>query len=152
MKSATSKSARRFVARRSKTHGRGVFATTFIPAGSRLIEYKGDIIDEAESERRYPDTAHTFLFGLEDGRIIDGGSRGNTSRWINHSCEPNCEAVEEEGRVFIDAMRDIQPGEEISIDYSLDIDAEHTEELIREYACGCGVEHCRGTLLALRAA
>ena len=72
MKSAIGMPVRRFVARRSKTHGRGVFATTLIPSGTRLIEYKGDIIDEAESERRYPDTAHTFLFGLEDGRIIDG--------------------------------------------------------------------------------
>lgn len=150
MKSASSKPARRFVARRSKTHGRGVFATTPIPAGTRIIEYKGDIISEEESERRYPDSTHTFLFGLEDGRIIDGGSQGNTSRWINHSCDPNCEAIEENGRVFIYALRDIDPGEEMAIDYSLDIDAVHTDELKREYACGCGVRHCRGTLLGVQ--
>ena len=98
---------RRLVTRRSGIHGKGVFANIDIAKGTRLIEYKGERITDEESENRYPDTTHTFLFMLDSGEIIDGGSRGNTSRWINHSCEPNCEASEEKGRVFIDTLRDI---------------------------------------------
>jgi len=147
--SVTGQGARRFVARRSRIHGKGVFATVFIPSGTRLIEYKGEIIDNDESERRYPDNAHTFLFMLEDGRIIDGGRGGNTSRWINHCCDANCETVEEEERVFIETTRDIAAGEEITIDYNLFIEETYTDELKQEFACVCGVRRCRGTLLAL---
>lgn len=148
MHSATSKRARRIVTRRSGIHGRGVFATTSIPGGTRLIEYKGERISDEESERRYPDTTHTFLFMLENSEIIDGGRNGNTSRWINHSCEPNCEASEEHGRMFIDSLRHIETGEEITIDYNLYIEARYTAALKREYACVCEMQKCRGTLLA----
>ena len=145
--SRTSKT-RRIVTRRSGIHGKGVFATIHIGEGTRLIEYKGDRITDLESEALYTDTSHTFLFMLDDTRVIDGGQNGNTSRWINHSCEPNCEANEEQGRVFIDALRDIDGGEEISIDYNLYLEARYTAKLKREYACGCGMGKCRGTLLA----
>ena len=148
MHSATSKRARRIVTRRSGIHGRGVFATTSIPGGTRLIEYKGERISDEESELRYPDTTHTFLFMLENSEIIDGGRNGNTSRWINHSCEPNCEASEEHGRMFIDSLRHIETGEEITIDYNLYIEARYTAALKREYACVCEMQKCRGTLLA----
>ena len=136
------------VTRRSGIHGKGVFANTDIPGGTRLIEYKGERITDEESERRYPDTTHTFLFMLDNCQIIDGGRNGNTSRWINHSCEPNCEASEENGRMFIDTLRDIRTGEEITIDYNLYIEARYTAALKREYACGCEMRRCRGTLLA----
>ena len=139
---------RRLVTRRSGIHGKGVFANIDIAKGTRLIEYKGERITDEESENRYPDTTHTFLFMLDSGEIIDGGSRGNTSRWINHSCEPNCEASEEKGRVFIDTLRDIAAGEEITIDYNLYIEARYTPALKREYACVCEMRRCRGTLLA----
>jgi len=148
MHSATIKRARRFVTRRSGIHGRGVFATTSISGGTRLIEYKGERISDEESELRYPDTNHTFLFMLDNSEIIDGGRKGNTSRWINHSCEPNCEANEEDGRMFIDSLRQIEPGEEITIDYNLYIEARYTAALKREYACVCEMQKCRGTLLA----
>jgi len=144
------KRSRRIVVRRSSIHGKGVFATTFISAGIRLIEYKGERIRDEESERLYNDeSTHTFLFMLEeDDVVIDGSRNGNTARWINHSCEPNCEAAEEDGRVFIDALRDIPAGEEITIDYNLYLEARYTAALKREYACGCGTGQCRGTLLA----
>ena len=145
--SRTSKT-RRIVTRRSSIHGKGVFATILISTGTRLIEYKGERITDEESEALYTDTTHTFLFMLEDTRIIDGGQNGNTSRWINHSCEPNCEASEEDGRVYIDALRNIEVGEEISIDYNLYLEGRYTAKLKSEYACGCGVPSCRGTLLA----
>ena len=148
MHSATDKRARRIVTRRSGIHGKGVFATTSIPGGTRLIEYKGERISDAECERRYPGTTHTFLFMLDNSEVIDGGRKGNTSRWINHSCEPNCEAVEQSGRVYIDALRQIEAGEEITIDYNLYIEARYTAALKREYACVCEMPRCRGTLLA----
>ena len=148
MVSPAGKQVRRLVTRRSGIHGKGVFANIDIAKGTRLIEYKGERITDEESENRYPDTTHTFLFMLDSGEIIDGGSRGNTSRWINHSCEPNCEASEEKGRVFIDTLRDIAAGEEITIDYNLYIEARYTPALKREYACVCEMRRCRGTLLA----
>lgn len=143
-----SRTTRRIVTRRSGIHGRGVFATIFIACGTRLIEYKGERITDKQSEVLYADSTHTFLFMLDDTMVIDGGQNGNTSRWINHSCEPNCEANEEEGRVFIDALRDIDADEEITIDYNLYLEERYTAKLKRQYACGCGVQSCRGTLLA----
>lgn len=138
--------------RNSPVHGRGVFATRLIPEGARIIEYKGERIDWKEALRRDeakgPDNFHTFFFSLDDGDIIDGGSRGNNARWINHSCEPNCEAQEDDGRVFIYALRDIQPGEELNYDYGLIIDERHTPKLKKAYQCLCGSKKCRGTLLA----
>lgn len=142
------KSTRRIVVRRSTIHGKGVFATTHIPADTRLIEYKGERITDEESEFLYTETTHTFLFMLDNNEVIDGSRNGNTARWINHSCEPNCEANEEDGRVFIDALTDIHAGDEITIDYNLYLEARYTAALKRQYACGCGTRQCRGTLLA----
>lgn len=142
------KAARRIVVRRSSIHGKGVFATTHIPAGTRLIEYKGERISDEDSEYLYTETTHTFLFMLENNEVIDGSRKGNNARWINHSCEPNCEASEEDGRVFIDALSNLEAGDEITIDYNLYLEARYTAALKRQYACGCGTEQCRGTLLA----
>lgn len=141
-----------FIVRNSKIHGKGVFATRKIPAGTRIIEYKGERIDWKEANRREEakpaDCFHTFFFSLDDGRIIDGGVRGSDARWINHACEPNCEAQEEDGRVFIYALRDIRRGEELNYDYGLILDQRHTPALKRAYACRCGAPGCRGTMLA----
>ncbi len=141
-----------FVVRDSKVHGKGVFATRKIPAGTRIVEYKGERIDWKETVRREnakpADSYHTFFFSLEDGRIIDGGSGGNDARWINHACEPNCEAQEEDGRVFIYALRDIARGEELNYDYGLIMEERHTPALKRAYACLCGAASCRHTMLA----
>jgi uncharacterized protein len=142
------KAARRIVVRRSSIHGKGVFATTHIPAGTRLIEYKGERISDEDSEYLYTETTHTFLFMLENNEVIDGSRNGNNARWINHSCEPNCEANEEDGHVFIDALSNLEAGDEITIDYNLYLEARYTAALKRQYACGCGTEQCRGTLLA----
>jgi hypothetical protein len=80
--------------------------------------------------------------------VIDAKHGGNSSRWINHSCKPNCEADEEGGRVFIKALRNIKAGEELFYDYGLIIDAPYTKKLLAEYPCWCGAKNCRGTLLA----
>jgi SET domain-containing protein len=141
-----------FIVRDSKVHGKGVFATRKIPAGTRIVEYEGERIDWKETIRREnakpADSYHTFFFSLEDGRIIDGGSGGNEARWINHACEPNCEAQEEDGRVFIYALRDIARGEELNYDYGLILEERHTPALKRAYACLCGAASCRHTMLA----
>jgi SET domain-containing protein len=141
-----------YVVRDSKIHGKGVFAARRIPAGTRIVEYKGERISTEEADRREAakpaDCFHTFFFSLEDGQIIDGGVRGSDARWINHSCAPNCEAQEDEGRVFIYALRDIRRGEELNYDYGLILEQRHTPAIKRAYGCRCGAPECRGTLLA----
>ena len=94
------------------------------------------------------DPYHTFIFGLDNGKVIDASLDGNDARWINHSCDPNCEAIEEEdGGVFIYAMRTIQPGEELNYDYRLSVDGKPSKKERKRYACHCGSENCRGTML-----
>ncbi|WP_422099853.1 SET domain-containing protein [Variovorax sp.] len=143
--------ARRIQTRRSSVHGNGVFAVQDLAEGERIIEYKGEIITWKEALRRHPhDPAqpnHTFYFHIDDGRVIDGNVDGNAARWINHSCEPNCEADEVDGRVYIKALRNIAAGEELNYDYGLIIDEPYTEKLLSEFPCYCGSEQCRGTLL-----
>ena len=143
---------RRIQTRRSGVHGNGVFAVQDIAEGETLIEYKGEVISWKEALRRHPhDPAqpqHTFYFHIDDDRVIDGNVNGNASRWINHSCEPNCEADEQDGRVFIKALRNIAAGEELNYDYGLIIDEPYTTKLLSEFPCWCGSADCRGTLLA----
>jgi uncharacterized protein len=143
---------RPFEVRRSRIQGRGVFATRKIRKGTRLIEYKGEVIDEDEADRRYPwnddERHHTFLFRLDDGSVIDAGPRGSAAKYINHSCDPNCEAVEEDGRIFIDAIRDIAKGVELVYDYHFILDEPHNAANKKLYPCNCGSKKCRGTILA----
>lgn len=140
--------------RQSPVHGKGVFARRPIAAGSRILEYRGERISWKEALRRHPHDPeqpnHTFYFSLEAGGVIDANVGGNGARWINHSCAPNCEAREIDGRVFVHALRDLLPGEELFYDYHLSLDGRHTARLKREYACRCGAPQCRGTMLAPR--
>ena len=147
-----SASGRRTQVRQSGIHGRGVFATQAIEAGSTVIEYKGEIITWDVALERHPHDPsqpnHTFYFHLDDGHVIDGKYQGNSARWINHSCNPNVEAEQDGNRVFLKALRNLAPGEELFFDYGLVIDARLTAALKREYACWCGAPQCRGTMLA----
>lgn len=140
-----------FELRRSSIQGRGAFALQRIRKGTRIIEYTGEIITDDEADRRYDDEKmdrhHTFLFAVDVNHVIDGARKGNDAKYINHSCEPNCEAVIEENRVFIDALRTIQPGEELLYDYQYERDGEPDESWDRLYACQCGTPSCRGTIL-----
>ncbi|WP_124080009.1 SET domain-containing protein [Pigmentiphaga humi] len=143
------------IVRRSRVHGTGVFAARKIPAGTRIMEYTGEIISAKEADRRHPvnpdDPYHTFFFALDGGKVIDGGSHGNDARWINHCCEPNCEAEEtDDGRVFIATLQPIERGEELNYDYGLIIDERLTPTLKKNYQCLCGKPSCRGTMLALK--
>lgn len=141
---------RRFAVRRSGIHGRGVFALTNIPKGERIIEYTGERLSHAEADRRYArmhdGSSHTMLMSTDEV-VIDATRRGSSARWINHSCAPNCEAIDDDGRVFIEARRDIREGEELGYDYALIVEERHTEKLKREHACYCGARRCRGTML-----
>jgi SET domain-containing protein len=143
---------RAYVVRNSPIHGRGVFATRTIAKGTDIIEYRGRRISVDEADN-LPDSDpdnpfHTFLFELNDGRVIDAGVRGNAARWINHSCQPNCVPYEDdEGRVFIEAKRTIRAGEELSYDYRLNVPGRRTARLLANYACRCGSPRCRGSML-----
>jgi SET domain-containing protein len=136
----------------SPIHGNGVFATRKIEAGERIIEYTGERIGWPEALRRTEASNgpvnHTFYFSLDDGNVIDGGSHGNDARWINHACEPNCEAYEEDGRVFIHALMDIEPGQELNYNYALVYEPRHTAAVKRQFECRCGTPSCKGTMLA----
>ena len=138
--------------RRSGVHGRGVFALQDIAEGEIIVEYAGKRISYEESQDRHPhDPAnpnHTFFFQLDGEHVIDGGDGGNSSRWINHSCDPNCFAEEIDGRIFISALRTIHTGEELGYDYGLVIDERYTPALKAAYGCRCGAAECRGTMLA----
>ncbi len=136
---------------RSPRHGRGVFAEEPIRKGERIIEYKGKRVSWAWASRKYAEVegkpTHTFLFHLDDGRVIDANQEGNKARWINHSCAPNCHAVEEDGHVYIEALRNIKPGEELGYEYNITIDERLTPAEKKRWPCYCGARQCRGTLL-----
>ena len=132
-------------------HGKGVYALQPLKKGEHIIEYVGERIDWDEALRRHPHDPsqpnHTFYFHVDDQTVVDGAVDGNASRWINHACEPNCEAKVEDGRIHIRALRRIKPGEELFFDYRLVIDERYTPKLKKEYACWCGTPTCRGTML-----
>jgi SET domain-containing protein len=140
-----------FEVRRSRIHGRGVYATRRIRKGTRVIEYVGERISHEEADARYDrkgeDDGHTFLFVVNDDLCIDAGVGGNAARFINHSCNANCETVIEDDRVFIDAIRTIQPGDELGYDYQLTWESTDDPAELELYACRCGAPQCRGTML-----
>jgi SET domain-containing protein len=142
------------VVRRSPRHGRGVYAAAAIPAGTRIIEYTGELISEAEGERRYPtlpdgqaEAEHTYLLTLDDSRVIDANVGGNAARFINHSCEPNCEPIAYGDHMWIVAVRQIGRGEELAYDYAIELDERHTPARKRRFPCRCEARRCRGSLL-----
>lgn len=149
-KTTTKTSGPKIQVRRSGVHGKGVFALRHIKKGERIVEYKGEITSwkKASARMAHEDPDHTFLFGIDEDRVIDANVGGNSARFINHSCAPNCETEQVGDRVFIDAMRDIKPGEELSYDYQLTLDEPHTVKAKRQHACHCGAKRCTGTMLA----
>ncbi len=150
---------RRFVVRNSPIHGRGVFAATNLGAGQMLMEYRGRRITHTEANRRHGNGAgsgHTYYFTLNDRWVVDGSDGGNSARWINHSCAPNCLAQihvnidgdEKRDRVLIETLRPIRSGEELSFDYAIVLDVSLSAQVRRLWACHCGARGCRGTMLA----
>ena len=137
--------------RDSALHGLGVFATRAIAKGTRVLEYLGERITHKEADRRYEDKDendnHTFLFIVDGRTVIDAGVEGNEARFVNHGCDPNCESVIEERRVFIEAIRDIAAGEELTYDYQIQREADDPPNVDEIFACRCGAAQCRGTML-----
>jgi uncharacterized protein len=137
--------------RDSPLHGLGVFALQRIGKGTRIIEYLGERVSHAEADRRYESKDasdnHTFLFIVDARTVIDAGVDGNEARYFNHACAPNCESVIEKGRVFIDAIRNITPGEELTYDYQIQREADDPPDIDAIFACRCGLKGCRGTML-----
>ncbi|MBS1849788.1 MAG: SET domain-containing protein-lysine N-methyltransferase [Acidobacteria bacterium] len=127
------------VIRRSKIHAHGCYATQPISKGTRIVEYTGPRLTVKQADELYQDAPSTYLYGLSDGEhVIDGD---NTAAFINHSCDPNCESDEIDGRVYILSIRDIRPGEELTYDYSL-----YDGELDDQAPCWCGAANCRGSM------
>ncbi len=146
--------------KRSRIHGNGVFAVAPIRKGERIVEYKGRLATHEETDQQYGgdlNSGHTFLFTLNDEWVIDANRHGNVARWINTGCEPNAVAYvhsenkkrpdPKKDRVFIEALRAIKPGEEITYDYGFSFEVPYTVKLLRTWACHCGSQKCRGTML-----
>jgi len=137
--------------RDSPVHGRGVFATRRIEKGERIIEYLGERVSHDEADRRYEskdeNDSHTFLFIVDSKTVIDAGVDGNEARFFNHSCDPNCESVVEKRRVYIEAIRAIEAGEEMTYDYQIYKEEGDPENIDEVFACRCGFANCRGTML-----
>jgi len=136
----------------SPIQGLGAFATQRILSGTRLLEYAGERLTPAEADARYPEGAderhHTYLFAIDDDIVIDAAVNGNDARFINHSCDPNCDAVIEDARIWIETIRDVEPGEELAYDYAYVLDERHSPAAKRKFPCNCGADKCRGTILA----
>jgi uncharacterized protein len=140
--------------RHSPIHGYGVFALRRIRKGTSVIEYLGERVSHAEADARYedkdPDDNHTFLFTVDSKTVIDGGANGNDARYINHGCDPNCQSTTLKKRIFIEAIRTIQPGEELAYDYQIQRDDDDAPDVDEVFQCRCGAVKCRGSMLEAR--
>jgi uncharacterized protein len=140
-----------YVIKRSTIHGRGIFARVDIAKGEPIIEYKGTRCTWDEAAEHLiddVDPCHTFIMSLDCGDVIDGARKGNASRYINHACDPNCEAIEDdEERIWIQAKRKIKAGEELNYNYGLVLQGRTTKAQRAGYRCLCGSKKCRGSML-----
>jgi SET domain-containing protein len=140
-----------FEVRHSPVHGYGVFAARRIRKGTTVVEYLGERVSHEVADARYedkdPHDNHTFLFTVDAKIVIDAGVNGNEARYINHGCDPNCESTTLDKRIFIEAIRTIQPGEELSYDYQIQRDRDDPPDVDEVYACRCGAKSCRGSML-----
>jgi SET domain-containing protein len=140
-----------FEVRHSRIHGYGVFALRRIRKGTTVIEYLGDRVTHDLANERYKDKdskdGHTFLFTVDAKTVIDAGVNGNEARFVNHGCHPNCQTVNTGRRIFIEALRTIQPGEELAYDYQIQRDDDDPADVDVIFACHCGAQSCRGSML-----
>ena len=126
------------IIRSSAIHAAGCYTTTRIPKGKRVAEYTGPRLSKDEADELYESSPITYLFGLGDGKVVIDGHC--MAMFINHSCDPNCETDERNGRVWIKAIKNIAPGSEITYDYCLYDGGDEPA------ICNCGARNCRGTM------
>jgi SET domain-containing protein len=154
MKAAQRRKSPLFEVRHSRVHGYGVFALRRIRKGTNIIEYLGERVSHERANARYehkdPQDGHTFLFTVDAKTVIDAGIEGNEARFVNHGCDPNCQAVDSGKRIFIEAIRTIQPGEELAYDYRIQRDHDDPADVDVIFACHCGATNCRGSMLQAR--
>ena len=140
-----------FEVRHSDIHGYGVFALRRIRKGTTILEYLGDRITHAQADARYEDKGprdnHTFLFTVDSKTVLDAGVNGNDARFVNHGCDPNCQSTTLKKRIFIESIRTIRPGEELAYDYQIQRDDDDPADVDEIFACRCGAENCRGSML-----
>jgi len=139
------------VVQTSAIHGQGVFATRAIACGEWIIEYMGERLTDAECEARSVDWVpdepyHTMFFEVSADLVIDGGVGGNDSRFINHSCAPNCVIEIAHDRVHVHAAREIAPGEELTFDYAYEWEARYPPQMRESHRCACAAPRCRGSI------
>jgi hypothetical protein len=143
-----------FEVRHSRIHGYGVFAARRIRKGTTVVEYLGDRVSHDVADSRYedkdPNDNHTFLFTVDSKTVIDGGVGGNEARYINHGCDPNCASTAQNKRIYVEAIRTIQAGEELAYDYQIERDPEDPPNVDDIFACRCGAAKCRGSMLVAR--
>lgn len=140
----------RVVVKTSEVHGAGMFSKKFIGEGETIIEYVGEIISHDEADIRGEETLESsdnekgavYLFTLNKRHVIDGNVDYNFAKYMNHSCEPNCDAIIQYGRIFLIAARDIEPGEELFFDYSYEYDIHY-----QDHPCRCGTSKCVGFIV-----
>ena len=126
------------VIRNSRIHSSGCYTSCNIKRGTWIVEYTGKRLTKHQADAMYDSARRTYLFGLDDGRVIDGDG---VAAFINHSCAPNCEPDEIDGRVWIIASRDIRVGEELTYDYNL-----YDGDIDDKAVCVCGARECRGSM------
>jgi SET domain-containing protein len=124
---------------RSRIHRWGVYTTEFIPAGRKVIEYTGERISRRETKRRADLSDMIYLFTLDAYWTVDGAVGGSGAEYINHSCEPNLAARIMKGHILYVSLRNIRPGEELTVDY-------HFDKKVQKVPCRCGSAKCRGTI------
>lgn len=139
------------VVKRSSIHSNGVFAKKDIPKGTKIIEYVGEKITKAESDKRADmiledskkckEKGAVYIFQINKKYDIDGSVSWNTARFINHSCDPNCETEDDDGHIWIMAIKNIKKGEELSYDYCYDLDS------YEDHPCRCGSKNCCGYIV-----
>jgi hypothetical protein len=127
----------------SRIAGRGLFTAQPIARGTRIIRYTGEKIPKAESDKRLA-AGNVYIFHLNDRYDIDGQTCRNTARYINHACDPNCAAHLTTRTIWIVALRDITPGEELTYNYGYELDNAPA------HPCTCGAETCCGAMVASR--
>jgi SET domain-containing protein len=134
----------KYFRKKSGINNLGLFAKSDIKKGEKVIEYKGRKLThkQVEENDRFDNSKAIYLFTLNERYVLDGDTKTNTAKYINHSCDPNCEVDILKGKIWIIAIKDIKKGDELSYDYGFGYDAD-----FRQFPCKCGSKNCCGYIV-----